>query len=396
MQSVQPTVTSRQHIVAALSIGSVALLIVGLQPILLGAMVDTRHASLEGVGIIAMSEIVALGIGVVLGDALLPVGRLRMISLLAALIVSGFDLLTARLTGDAPLAAVRAAAGLGEGVLLWVTTCIIVRSRAADRLAGIFLTVQTLAQAGVAAVFTRAVIPYEGWQGGFVMLGALALVPCVFLLRLPTTLKPISHHTSQPFVWSVTSAMPLLIAFVQMAGIGSLWAYLEPVGQRAGLDAQAAQTAVSAVLFMQVVGGITSAGAVRCVDNMLTLIVGAIVLALIPIGILVLPAGRIVSFIALCGVFGFAWLFLMSFHIGLALRLDLSGRVATLVPGAQLLGSAFGPLVSSLVVRGDDVSPVPFVTLGFAVSAIVVATAAQMLRRRSARALSTLEKSNAH
>ncbi|WP_233465432.1 MFS transporter [Paraburkholderia madseniana] len=387
---------SRQNIVAALSIGSIALLMVGLQPILLGAMVDTRHASLQGVGIIAMSEIVALGIGVVLGDALLPIGRLRVITLLAALVISGLDVLTARLTGDTPLAAIRAAAGLGEGVLVWVATCVIVRSRAADRLAGIFLTVQTLAQAGVATVFARAVIAYGGWQGGFDMLGALALLPCVLLLRLPTTLKPLSHHASQPFAWSVTSAMPLLIAFVQMAALGSLWAYLEPIGQHAGLDAQAAQTAVSAVLFMQVVGGIVSAAAVRYVDNMLTLIVGAFVLALIPTGMLLLPSGHIASFIALCGVFGFAWLFLMPFHIGLALRLDRSGRVATLTPGVQLLGTAFGPLVSSLVVKGDDAGPVPFVTLGFAVGSIVVATAAQMLRRRSARVPGTLEKSNAH
>lgn len=396
MESIQPTVTSRQPIVAALSIGSVALLMIGLQPILLGAMVDTRHATLEGVGVIAMSEIVALGIGVVLGDALLPVGRLRIITLLAALIISGFDVLTARLTGDTALAAVRAAAGLGEGVLVWVTTCVIVRSRTADRLAGVFLTVQTLAQASVAAVFARAVIPHGGWQGGFAMLGALALVPCVLSLRLPTTLKPISHHASRPFVWSVISAMPLLIAFVQMAAIGSLWAYLEPIGQRAGLDTQAAQTAVSAVLFTQVAGGIAAAGAVRYVDNMLTLIGGAIALALIPIGMHVLPAGHTASFIALCGVFGFVWLFLMPFHIGLALRLDRSGRVATLAPGVQLLGTAFGPLVSSLVVKGDDASPVPFVTLGFSFTAIVVATTAYILRRRSACAPRTLEESNAH
>ncbi|WP_028225007.1 MFS transporter [Paraburkholderia ferrariae] len=385
MHSIQPTALSRQHIVAALSIGSIALLMVGLQPILLGAMVDTRHASLEGVGVIAMSEIVALGIGVVLGDVLLPVSRLRAITLLAAIIISALDGLTALLTGDMSLAIVRAAAGVGEGVLVWVTTCVIVRSRTADRIAGIFLTVQTLAQTGVAAVLARAVIPHWSWQGGFVTLSAVALLPCVLLLWLPGNLKPLSHHAGQPFAWSISAATPLLISFVQMAALGSLWAYLEPIGQRAGLNAEAAQTAVSAVLFMQVVGGVVSSGAVRHLDNMKTLTVGAVVIALIPVGVITLPSGHVVSFIALCGAFGFAWLFLMPFQIGLALRLDTSGRVATLTPGAQLLGTAFGPLVSSLVVTGDDAGPVPYVTFGFAVSAIVVAIAAQMLRRRSRR-----------
>jgi MFS transporter, DHA1 family, inner membrane transport protein len=36
--------------------------VIGVQPILLGAMVEARNATLSGVGIIAMCEIVALGL----------------------------------------------------------------------------------------------------------------------------------------------------------------------------------------------------------------------------------------------------------------------------------------------------------------------------------------------
>lgn len=396
MAVVHSTRVTRSQLIAALTTGSIALLMIGLQPILLGEMVDTHHASLEGVGVIAMSEIVALGLGIVLGDVLLPVSRLRSVTLFAAALVAGLDVLTARLTGDASLAAIRATAGLGEGVLMWVTTCVIIRSPTADRLSGIFLTVQTLAQAGVAAVFARAVIPHASWQGGFEVLAMLSLLACVLSPRLPATLTPRLHAASKPFAWSVTSAMPLLIAFVQMAALGSLWAYLEPIGRQAGLTAQDAQTAISAVLFMQVAGGVVAAGAVRHVDNTATLIAGAVVLTLISTGILVLPGGHVAVFLTLCAVFGFAWLFLMPFHIGLALRLDPSGRVAVLVPGFQLLGTAFGPLVSSLVVRGDDAGRVPFVTLGFAVSAIVVATAGQLLYRRAGHPPRTFGKSNAH
>lgn len=394
MASVQPAVMNRQHIVAALTIGSIALLMIGLQPILLGEMVDTHHASLEGVGIIAMSEIVALGIGVVLGDALLPVARLRLVTLLAALIVSCIDVLTGRLTGDLPLAAIRATAGLGEGMLVWVATCVIVRSHRADRLAGIFITLQTVAQAAVAALFARTVIPHAGWQGGFGVLGVLSLAPCLLAFLLPAALKPLSSQASKPFSWSAMATMPLLIAFVQMAAFGSLWAYLEPIARRAGLDAQDAQTAISAVLLIQVIGGIAAVTAIRYLDNMMTLSAGSVVLALIPVGMLVLAPGHVTGFMTLCGVFGFAWLFLTPFHIGLALKLDQSGRVATLAPGFQLLGTAFGPLIASFFATGDDAGPVPFVTLGFAISAIVVATTAQMLRRRSARTSGMLEKSN--
>jgi len=59
----------------------------------------------------------------------------------------------------------------------------------------------------------------------------------------------------------------------------------------------------------------------------------------------------------------------MPFHIRLAFRADAAGRVAVLVPAFQLLGSAFGPLVASLIVTGDDARPVPLVCASFAVLA---------------------------
>jgi hypothetical protein len=55
----------------ALVVGSVALLMLGLRPILLGERVAKEIITLEGVGLVDMGEIIALGLGVVLGDALL-------------------------------------------------------------------------------------------------------------------------------------------------------------------------------------------------------------------------------------------------------------------------------------------------------------------------------------
>ena len=86
----------------------------------------------------------------------------------------------------------------------------------------------------------------------------------------------------------------------------------------------------------------------------------------------------------LCAAFGFVWLFMMPFHIGLALRVDPAGRVAVLVPAAQLTGSAFGPLVVSLIVVGDDAGPAPFVSAAFALVALAGLAALALARGRSA------------
>ena len=368
----QAPALSRANIASALTIGTIALLVIGVQPILLGAMVEARNATLSGVGVIAMCEIVALGLGIVVCDALMSLSRLRFVGIAAALFVAALDVASTFVTGDARLAAVRSAAGLGEGVLLWVTTCIIVRTQVPDRIAGIFLVTQALAQAALAAIFASLVIPRAGWHGGFVMLAAVSLLPCIAVAWLPARVAPLAEQTLDKFRWSVTAALPLAIALLQLAAIGAIWAYLEPLGKRAGFGAQAAQTLTAGVQLMQVLGGTTASVSVRLLGTVRTLVVGALALAAIPFAMHGLPPGATLRFALLCAAFGFVWMFLMPFHVSLAFHADPTGRVAMLIPAMQLLGSALGPLVASFVVTGDEAASVLIVSLSFALAAVAL------------------------
>ena len=66
------------EIVSALATGTIALLVIGVQPILLGGNGGGAQRHAGGWGMIAMSEIVALGLGVVLCDALLQISIHRV------------------------------------------------------------------------------------------------------------------------------------------------------------------------------------------------------------------------------------------------------------------------------------------------------------------------------
>ena len=74
----------RSDIAAALAVGSIGLLMLGAQPVVLGELVERKVISLEGVGIVAMGEIIAIGVGVALGDALLATTRMRLVAIVAA------------------------------------------------------------------------------------------------------------------------------------------------------------------------------------------------------------------------------------------------------------------------------------------------------------------------
>ena len=75
----------RSDVAAALAIGSIGLLMLGAQPVVLGELVERKVISLEGVGLVAMGEIIAIGVGVALGDALLATTRMRFVAIVAAL-----------------------------------------------------------------------------------------------------------------------------------------------------------------------------------------------------------------------------------------------------------------------------------------------------------------------
>jgi len=373
---------SRANIASALTIGTIALLVIGVQPILLGAMVDARSATLSGVGIIAMCEIVALGLAIVACDAVMPLSGLRITGIAAALSVAALDVATTFVTGDTSLAVLRSVAGLGEGVLMWLTTCMIVRSQVPDRIAGIFLVVQALAQAALAAAFASFVIPHAGWHGGFIALAAISLAPCLAIAWIPARLTPLVAQTHEQFRWSLKAALPLAIALLQMAAIGAVWAYLEPLGKRAGFGAQAAQGLAAEVQVLQVLGGTTASLAVRRLPILTSLIVGGLTVAAIPFAMHGLSPGAKLAFAVLCAIFGFSWMFVMPFHVSLALLADPAGRVAMLIPAMQLLGSALGPLVASFAVTGDAAAPVLVVSMTFAVTVVLLLALAVLVFHR--------------
>jgi predicted MFS family arabinose efflux permease len=378
---------NRSDVVAALTIGSIGLLMLGAQPVVLGELVERKVISLEGVGIVAMGEIIAIGVGVALGDALLATTRMRFVAIVAALITALFDFGSLAMSSDAAFVVERALAGLGEGVMMWATTCVIVRSSAPERLAGAFLVAQTLAQAAVAAVLATVIVPRFGWQGAFAALGVLSAAAALVAPLLPASLDPLKAEGAPRLGVSPAVVLTLAVIFCEMATLGALWAFLEPLGTRAGLDSQTAQTIVSGVLVMQVIGGLTATVLAERLPPGRTLAVAAAILAVIALAIGLAPGPVPIRFAVLCAGFGFVWLFMMPFHIGLALRVDPAGQVAMLAPAAQLTGSAFGPLVVSLIVVGDDAGPAPFVSACFALAALAGLAALALTRGRRAAAV---------
>ena len=183
---------------AALWIGSVGLLILGLQPVLLGALFNEHRINLDELGLVATAEIIAIGIGSAVATMLFSTRHLRVKS--AILLVALAALNVAMSFSETPNAIllVRTLAGVVEGGMVAVSIELIARSRHAERVGGIFVALQTLAQCVLVFGLGKWVIHTTdagatGANAGFLVLAAVSLASVVLATLVPADRQPAVH-----------------------------------------------------------------------------------------------------------------------------------------------------------------------------------------------------------
>jgi predicted MFS family arabinose efflux permease len=80
-------------------------------------------------------------------------------------------------------------------------------------------------------------------------------------------------------------------------------------------------------------------------------------------------------------MFGFLWMFVMPFQLDLVIRADPTRRAATLIGGAQLIGSSLGPLLASLLVGEKQVGTVLWMGAACILASSLIIVGLQFRRR---------------
>ena len=182
---------SGRHAAAAIGVGVNSLLVIGVLPILLGALADEHRLTAAGIGRTATLELLAMGVSTALAGMFLTPTRLKAIGVAACVVLAMADL--ASLAGHGlGMMGLRAAAGAAEGVLLWITVGMIARTVTPERWAGVFFTAQTLAQLGLALALALWVMPRFGANGGFAALAVASLMGIVPALLAPSRYAPLA------------------------------------------------------------------------------------------------------------------------------------------------------------------------------------------------------------
>lgn len=368
---------------SALWIGSVGLLILGLQPVLLGALYTEGHVSGDELALVATAEMIAIAIGSAVVAMLLSARNMRWKSAVLLILLALANVWTAHAASANALIAARAIAGLAEGGLVAIATELIARSRRAERIGGYFVTLQTLAQCALALLLALYVIPKAGSSGGFIVLAVVCVVSLAAAFTVPGDYADLPKEENLANVLTVPSITALLSVFCYFMFFGAIWAFLEPLGAQYGIDSWTVGLIVSASLATQVLGAMTATVFEARIDYRIAITaIGAV--ALVSSLVLASAPGLTTFWIAAL-VMGFILLFIVPYQIRLAITADETRTAVLLVPAAQLFGLAIGPVAASLLIDGKDFRPVPeFAAASAFASVALLGLFVTTMRRRRA------------
>lgn len=365
---------------AALSQGAIALIAIGMAPVLLGAMVDEHRLSAAGIGAGAMLELLVMGVSTALAGVFVKPDRLRALGAGAALALAATELATLH-TRDINLIVLRGIAGVPEGLMLWITIGMIARTKLPERWAGVFFTSQVLAQLAMALAFAVVIIPKFGGDGAMATLALTALIGVPAAAFLPERYAPMTGHgAGGPPPPRGLAALGATMVFVSAAGAVGI--YLQPIAHMANLSSDVARTALWASFAAQAAGGALAtllAGRV----NYLTVFAGA-GLGLLGVWFAYALGPPAWAFIALSALGGLFAMLIAPFLVPMTIEADPSRRAAMQSGGAQLLGGALGPLLAATVVGGGGVRAVLWLGAALLIAGFLMMSAIHFTAKRAA------------
>jgi len=375
----QPTTTAT--VIAGLFLGTVSFMITGIQPALLGGLVEEKRLTEAMLGRVAWAEVFALALAAAIGPRLIRLGSARR-TIAAACLSLALCNAVVYISHDANVLIVsRLVAGAMEGLLLATTNIAITRARHPERLSATFLMVSAIPQVVASYVLPVTVIPRFGADSGFAILGVLAVGGIFVAFMLGNEIQDAPPRKPGTQVWTPAVLIGLGGVILQNAANGAGWEYQARIGENLHFSGQVVGTAISTDLIFQIIGTFAVAAIAWRLPFRVMLLSSTVIQAAILMTMATIhsPFG----YIATCAIFGMMWLGMNPYQVSLLVDLDKTRQVALMLASLQLMGFSAGPLICSFFVSPGNVvgafwcaAVMVLVALALYIVAIVVANVA--------------------
>jgi len=347
--------------VAAITIGLAAL---GLQPIIVGALVEYSGVGQKMVGYVASAEV----FGIAVANALsIVLGRKcnwakLYISGLLLLIIGNISSIT--IGGSASsLLLCRLVAGFGAGIVLSRGYAIAKYTKSPSKTYSYALAGST-AHTTLAILYVPKLNALAGPSASFVYLAVLGCIGFVFLSGMMHSHPSVEETASESSSISnrVERFFALSAAASLFLGLGALWAYLVLIGTSAGVDLRD----VTFGLMISQIAAFTGALLPAVLEGRIrqsTLLALALIGTIASVSMLGNSMSWLTFTVAVSGFNGISNV-AMPLAISKVAAVDTDGRLISSVVTLQTAGFAFGPALAALVISGSTFEGPKFLSMG--------------------------------
>lgn len=358
-------------------------MITGIQPALLGALVEEKRLTEAMLGRVAWAEVMALALAAAIGPRLIRFGSVRRMVASACLCLALCNTVVFISHDANVLIASRLIAGAIEGLLLATTNIAIARARHPERLNAAFLMVSAIPQVIASYALPVTVFPRFGADSGFVLLGAFAIAGIFVAFLLGSEIQDAPPRKPATQIWTPAVLIGLCGVVLQNAANGAGWEYQARIGQNLHFSAETVGSAIAADLIFQIIGTFTVAAVAWRLPFRAMLLASTVIQSaiLITMGSVHTP----LAYVAICALFGMMWLGMNPYQVSLLVDLDQTRQVALVLASLQLMGFGAGPLICSFFVSPGNVAGAFWCAAALVLAALALYVIAMLVARNSSR-----------
>ncbi|MGA3204676.1 MAG: MFS transporter [Bryobacteraceae bacterium] len=386
--SAAPQPTTTPTVIAGLFLGTVAFMVTGIQPVLLGALAEEGRLSEAMLGRVAWVEVLALALASAIGPRLLRFGSARGTIAAACLALALANAVVYVSHDTQALIVSRVIAGLMEGLLLATTNIAITRGVHPERLSALFLMVSAIPQVAASYLLPAVVMPRFGADSGFGILFVLAVAGIGVAFLLGREVQDAPPPKAAGGVWTPAVLIGLLGVVLQNAGNGAGWEYQARVGENLHFSGHVVGSAIAADLVFQIIGTFAVAWIAWRLPFRVVLLLSCVIQSAILVAMSRVHAPF--AYISVCAIFGMMWLGVNPFQVSLLVDLDKTRQAALLLASLQLVGFGTGPLICSFFVRPGNVEAAFWCAAGLVMVSMALYIVAIVLARRRLLSLDRL------
>lgn len=346
----------RASIAASMMFGTLVFLAMATAPIMLGGLVQAGRLSNSTLGLVATLETLGIALGSSIGPTFLRAGHFRTKVLVCCLALAALNWACMSAQDARPIAILRGACGLAEGVVLAAANLILTYTRNPEGMSGYFLGITTLPQVAATYGLSSYAIPRWGPNVGFELMAVTAvLAGAAALAASGDTIPAAGRGDRGRGHWNVFALAALATIVLQNAAIGAGYSYMVQIARQQAIPDGVVGLSMAALQATAMAGSLAVGFIGWRASQALMLTAGCLVQ--VAVTLVIVHGGGSAAYAIGTGLFGLCWNGLLPFSLKLLIELDPTRRLALLNSPASLAGFGLGPFLVAGLVSERDVAP---------------------------------------